>query len=190
MRNASPHHGPASTGAQPGKLPLHARHPVAAAALGVALAAILPFAGTLGHGFALDDAPEVVRNAHIRSLDRIPDMFAGGAWEGANQEASIYRPLTTVTYALDHAVGGLSPAGFHATNVAVHALVSLLVLALALRLRLPLAAAAAGAVLFAIHPVHVEVVANVAGRKDSLATAFVILAVLAHAAALERSARR
>jgi tetratricopeptide (TPR) repeat protein len=161
-----------------------ARRPAAGAALAVALAATLPFAGTLGHGFALDDAPEVVQNERIRSLASVPQVFAEGSWAGAGDPAPIYRPLTTVTYALNHAAGGLSPFGFHLANVLLHGLVSLLVLALAVRLGLPLAAAAAGAILFAVHPIHVEVVANVVGRKDALATGFVILAVLAHARAL------
>ena len=158
--------------------------------LAVAIAAILPYAGTLGHGFALDDAAEVVQNGSIRSLASVPRMFTEGAWAGAGDPAPIYRPLTTVTYALNHAAGGLAPLGFHLFNVLLHAVVSLLVLALALRLGLPLAAATAGAVLFAVHPVHVEVVANVAGRKDALATAFAVLAVLAHARAVAAAGRR
>lgn len=160
-----------------------------AAVVAVVLAAVLPYAGTAGHGFALDDAPEVVQNANIRSLAGIPRILAGSAWEGAGEPVPIYRPLTTLTYALNHAAGGLSPRGYHLVNVALHAAVSLLVLALALRLGLPLAAAAAGAVLFAIHPVHVEVVANVAGRKDALATAFALLAILAHATATRGGGR-
>ncbi len=166
-----------------------ARRPLLAAAAAVALAAVLPYAGTLGHGFALDDAAEVVRNERIRSLASVPALFAEGAWAGAGQEAAIYRPLTTASYALNHALGGLSPLGFHLGNVVFHAIASLLVLALARRAGLGTAAAAIGAILFAIHPVHVEVVANVAGRKDALATAFVLAAVLAHAAALEREGR-
>jgi tetratricopeptide (TPR) repeat protein len=162
--------------------------PAAGAALAVALAATLPFAGTLGHGFALDDSTEVVRNEQIRSLGNVPWMFSAGAWEGAGETAPIYRPLTTLTYALNYAAaGGLDPRGFHLVNVLLHGAVSLLVLALALKVGLPLAASAAGALLFALHPIHVEVVANVAGRKDALAAMFVLLAVLAHAAALRRS---
>ncbi len=169
---------------------LLARRPLLVAAPIVALAAVLPFAGTIGHGFALDDAPEIVQNDRVRSLAGIPRAFAEGAWQGAGETNPIYRPLTTATYALNHAVGGLSPSGYHLVNVVLHALVSLLVLALALRLGLAPLAAAAGALLFAIHPVHVEVVANVAGRKDALAAVFVLLAVLAHATALRRDARR
>jgi tetratricopeptide (TPR) repeat protein len=159
-------------------------------ALAVALAAAAPYTPTLGHGFAFDDAPEVVRNDHIRSLRNLPAIFAGGAWDGAGEANPIYRPLTTATYALQHALHGLSSAGYHLGNVLLHAAAGALVLLLALRAGLPLAGAALAALLFAVHPVHVEVVANVAGRKDALATVLVLLAVLAHRAAVRRGGAR
>lgn len=156
----------------------------------MALAATAPLAGTIGHGFAFDDVSEVVRNVDIRSLANLPRFFAGGAWEGAGERNPIYRPLTSVTYALNHAAGGLQPAGFHLVNLLLHAAVSLILLALALRLGLPAPAAALAAALFAVHPVHVEAVANVAGRKDLLAAGFALLAVLAHDAALRKGGLR
>lgn len=156
------------------------------AAILVALTAAAVYAHTLGHDFVFDDGPEVVDNDLIRSLANVPRMFTTGAWEGSGEKNPIYRPLTTATYALNFAAGGLSPAGYHAANVLLHALAAALVLALALRLGMPFAGAVLAGLLFAVHPVQVEVVANVAGRKDALATAFAIAAVLAHAAARER----
>jgi tetratricopeptide (TPR) repeat protein len=170
--------------------PLLQRHRGGLAAAAVALAAVLPFAGTLGHGFALDDGSEVVRNDHVHSLAQAPRLFAEGAWEGAGDVNPIYRPLTSLTYALNHAVGGLDPAGYHLVNVLLHALCALLVLALGRRLGASLLAATAAALLFAVHPVHVEVVANVAGRKDALATVFIIATLLAHRTALGRGGAR
>ncbi len=104
-------------------------------ALLVAVASTLPFAGTLGHGFALDDVSEVVRNDHVRSLADVPRLFTEGAWDGAGDTNPIYRPLTSATYALQHALGGPSPFGYHLGNVLLHAIASLLVLALGRRAR-------------------------------------------------------
>ncbi len=101
-------------------------------------------------------------------------------------DTPVYRPLTTASYALDYAIGELAPAGYHVVNVLLHALAALLVLALAMDLALPPRAATLAAVLFAVHPIHVEVVANVAGRKDSLTTVFALAALLLHASALRR----
>jgi len=157
----------------------------------VAVAALAVYAGTLGHGFVLDDGPEVVDNLFIRSLADLPRLLTSGSWEGTGSGSPPqYRPLTSLTFALDHAAWGLRPLGFHAVNVLLHAAASVLVLLLALRLGLPLAGAALSGLLFAVHPVHVEAVANVAGRKDVLVTVLFVAAVLAHGAALRRAGLR
>jgi len=153
----------------------------------VAAVAFAAYAGTLGHGFALDDGPEVVDNAHVRSLSGATTVFTSSSWAGAGDAAvPMYRPLTTLSYSLNYALGGFAPFGFHLANVVLHALVCVLVLLLGLHLGLALPAAAVGALIFAVLPVHVEAVANVAGRKDLLAAAFAIGAVLAHARAMRR----
>ena len=143
----------------------------------VAIAVYLP---TLTHGFTFDDGVEVVANEHIRSLRNLGVIFSSTGWSGAGTPLPWYRPLTTASYALNHAVSGLSPWSYHLANILLHALVTALVLVLARHLRWPSRAALTAALLFAVHPVHVEVVANVAGRKDLLATAFVVAAVLSH----------
>lgn len=168
----------------------HLGHPPRRTALAALFVAALAFgaqAGSLGHGFALDDGPEVVDNVHVRSLSGAGAIFTTSSWAGSGDAAvPMYRPLTTLSYAVDYAIGGLAPRGFHRTNLLLHAAVSVLVLLLGLHLGVPPGGAVAGAALFAVMPVHVEAVANVAGRKDLLAAAFAIGAVLAHARALRR----
>lgn len=157
------------------------------AAILVALIAFVAYARTLGHGFALDDGPEVVDNALIRSPADTLRIFSTASWAGAGDaDVPMYRPLTTLSYSVNYALGGISPIGFHLLNVLLHAGVCVLVLFLAVNLGLPLAPAALAALLFAVLPVHVEAVANVAGRKDLLVALFSIGAVLAHARAMRR----
>lgn len=160
------------------------------ATLAVALAAVLPYLHTLGHGFAYDDGVEVVDNAFIRGAEGVPLILTNPVWAGSGKGSSAYRPLTTLTYALNHAAGGLAPAGYHLVNLLLHAGASALVLALALALGLPLAAATLAGLLFAVHPVHVEAVANVAGRKELLVTVFALGALLLHGSALRRGGAR
>ncbi|MBI5071154.1 MAG: tetratricopeptide repeat protein [Deltaproteobacteria bacterium] len=162
------------------------RPPLGAALLAAAVA-LAVYAPTVEHGFAFDDLPEVVDNDSVRSLAAVPRMFAQAAWAGSGEDNPIYRPLTTATYALNHAIGGLAPAGFHLGNVLLHALVAALVVLLASRLGLPLAGAGMAGLLFAVLPVHAEAVANVAGRKDLLAAAFLLGALLLHPRALRGS---
>jgi hypothetical protein len=67
----------------------------------------------------------------------------------------------------------------HAVNILWHAAASVLVWFLAAELLAP-AAALGAALLFAVHPVHVEAVSNVVGRSELMAAAFVLAALLAH----------
>jgi len=164
------------------------RHSRTLAAAAVFALAVAVYANTLGHGFVLDDRAEVVDNAFLRSLPGLGRAFVTPSWEGAGHASPPqYRPLTTATFWVNYALGGLSPGGYHVVNVILHATASTLVLALALELGGSLAAAALAGLCFAVLPVHVEAVANVAGRKDVLATLFLLVAVLAHGAAMRRS---
>jgi len=154
------------------------------AALGVAA-----FLVTLGHGFAFDDDIVLLKNRWLgQGWSGLADLLLHTEWAGGGLEVPVWRPLTALTYALDHAISGFSPWSWHLTNVGLHALASWLVwrLARSLEARFGLddrAAFMAGA-LFAVHPVHVEAVANVVGRKDVLATVLVLTALLARGRAV------
>ena len=151
--------------------------------------AVVLYAGTLGHGFTFDDVPIIERNPLIRSLATLPELLASDY--GAPASAlGLYRPLVTTSYALNHALDGLDPRGYHAINVALHAVVSVLVWLLARRLVRDRLAAALAGFLFAALAVHTEAVANVVGRAELLAAALFLTALLCHAAAREPTARR
>ena len=169
--------------------------------LAVALAASVT---SLANGFVFDDVRVVQQDERVHSLHHLPELLGGPYW-GRDYANSAYRPATSVSFALDWAIGAGRPAVFHATNVLLHLGVVALVLALAsLVLSEPRAAASAagrdlpsgvpgaagagaasaGAVVaalwFAVQPVHVEVVANVVGRGELLAAAGYLGAVLAY----------
>ncbi len=145
----------------------------------VVACAALSFANTLGHQFAYDDVPIVAENPRVRSLD--PAGIWLTDWWGAAPDSSafvsptrdrLYRPLTLFSFALNHAVAGLSTTALHATNVLLHALAAALVWLLGWRLLRDPSAALLGGLLFAVHPVHVEAVAGLVGRAEILATIF------------------
>ncbi|HEX9051011.1 MAG TPA: DUF1736 domain-containing protein [Anaeromyxobacter sp.] len=148
--------------------------------LAVALLAAVPFAGTLGHGFTFDDVPVVCRNRHLASLRSLPDLLTHGEWAGAGYTLRAYRPLTGATFALNRAAGGLTPWGFHLVNVLLHAAAAVCVLLLAASWGATPVAALAAAAIFAVHPIHAEAVASVVGRRDELATLFLLCMTLAH----------
>ena len=156
---------------------LHDRLRAALLALLVGVAAAGVYANTAGHGFALDDNFIIRDNARVHGIERIDRAVTEPYWPNAPGAIGLYRPLTSASYALQWEYWEGWPAPYHLANIGLHALVSLLVLALLLRLTAPLPAAA-GALLFAVHPVHTEAVANVVGRAELLAAFFFLAACL------------
>ena len=146
----------------------------------VGAAAVLLYLQTLTFGWVYDDQMEVVHNVFVQSLEYIPWIFTSSAWAGSGMETYLYRPLATLTYAFNHQLSGLDPWSYHLVNVILHGGISVLVFRLGITWGLSNAAAGLGGILFAVHPVHVEAVAAVFGRKDLLATFFTLLMVLGH----------
>ncbi len=89
-----------------------------------------------------------------------------------------YWPLLYTLFWLEHKLWGLAPLGYHLVNLLLHTGVVLLLWRLLWRLGVPGAWFAAA--VFAVHPLHVESVAWVIGRKDILATVFYLSSVLAY----------
>jgi len=145
--------------------------PHAVVALAAALVAVVVYLPGLGNGFAYDDVPLLLGDPRVRPPYAWGEIFTRPYWYVAGDEHALYRPLATASFALDWVVSGAAPAWAHAVNLVLHA-VSAALVALLLCELVPPSAALGGALLFAIHPVHVEAVANVAGRAELLAAAF------------------
>lgn len=141
----------------------------------VAIVAIGVFAGSLGFEFTLDSIPIVGENPLVQQPGGFGALWRSNYW-GENFNAGLYRPLTVTTYWLNARLGAAT-IGFHLVNLILHAGVSLLVLSLGLRLTGRPRAAFLTAILFAIHPVHSEAVADVVGRAEILAALGVLAAL-------------
>lgn len=184
-------------------------------ALALAALAAAVYANAAGNGFALDDEFIIVNNERVHGIDRIPQALTKPYWPRAPGRIGLFRPLTVSTFAVEWELWGHDPRPFHLTNIALHALVTVLVFALlmgvlregdgpdpaarsdparqdpATRRRPTTLAAAAGAAVFAVHPVHTEAVANTVGRAEVLATAFVLAAAVLYVRGdLSRTRRR
>ena len=116
----------------------------------------------------MDDYAVIVNNPDIRSVGN----FLTNSFHG--------RPLREISYLVDYTLFGLDPWGFNFQNIFWHALNCLLVYLLAIRLKLSTAVAVLSSLLFLSHPIQVEVIANSSHRKDSLALAFLLMALLSY----------
>jgi len=134
----------------------------------------LAFANTLSYQFTnWDDDRYIVLNPHIRDLSP-----SGIAAIFSSMDLNLYTPLTTLSFAVDYALWGLKPAGYHAVNLLLHLLNTWLVFLFCLRLSRSIVAAGIAACLFGVHPIHVESVAWITERKDLLFAFFALSAIL------------
>jgi hypothetical protein len=151
--------------------------------LAAVLLALLLYAGGLGNDFLIDDETIVTANIRLApgqsplQIFRRPEQFA-------DFTLPYYRPLTNLTYWLDHRLWGLRPSSFHLGNWLLHGANTLLTFQVALAVTGRAVPAFLCAALFASHPIHTESVDMVQGRTDLLATLFALLGLLAFRRAL------
>lgn len=131
---------------------------------------------TAGYAFVYDDIHIIQNKTLLHSLANWREILTTTWWGYA-----LYRPLTELTFALDWAISGGDPRFFHVVNTLLHGVTTGLVFLLA-RGGLGVLGAGAAALVFAVHPVHVEAVANVVGRAEVLAAALALAAAVGYRA--------
>jgi Flp pilus assembly protein TadD len=133
------------------------------------LLAIAVFVQVRSHDFVnLDDGLYVVDNANVRSgltADNVRWAFTTG-------RAANWHPLTWISHQIDVSLFGMDAGGHHLTNLAWHAVNTLMLFGLLRFMTGSLVRSGFVAAFFAIHPAHVESVAWVSERKDVLSTFF------------------
>ena len=130
----------------------------------------LCFSNAFSNGFTnWDDNKYITNNLLIKSLsfDNIRNMFS-------TYVVGNYHPFAILSLAIDYHFYKLDPSGFHTTSILIHVLNVVLVFFLIKRLSGKSITAFISALLFGIHPMHVESVAWVAERKDVLYVLFYI----------------
>ncbi len=124
----------------------------------------------------LDDHAYITDNWHVRDGLSLRSV----EWAFTQSYQSNWHPLTWISLMVDAQIGGVDPCVYHVTNVLLHIVNTLLLFGFLLSATRRKWQAGAVALLFAIHPVHVESVAWVTERKDVLSTMFWLLAMLAY----------
>ncbi|HEY5995569.1 MAG TPA: glycosyltransferase family 39 protein [Candidatus Deferrimicrobiaceae bacterium] len=155
------------------------RHLPAVAVLAVAVLAV--FGSAVRNGFVWDDVFFILRNPFLHDLANLPKFFISGDAAGTGTLNPYYRPLTTTTFALDFALWGRQPAGYHATNILLHLATTIALYFAARRTTRHEAASLSAALLFAVHPAHAEPVGYISARADLLCAFFMLTAFLAYA---------
>ena len=143
--------------------------------LGLVVFAI--YGRTAGYDFVLyDDMTYIVNNERLKDGLSLSNIF----WSFTTPYFANWHPLTWLSYLLDIELFGLEPKGFHRTNVLIHALNSVMLLSWLSAATKRLWPSAFVALLFAIHPLHVESVAWISERKDVLSMFFVLATLITY----------
>lgn len=143
----------------------------------VLVAVILAFGSSTDAGFVYDDHRFIEFNEALTSvqpLDYFSDAATASAGEGIQHD--IYRPLRTLLFAIERQLFGLDAGGYHVVSVLLQIIAAMLLLSLLMRwsggAQIP---SLLGALLFALHPMSVEVVAWVSSQGDQLAVIFMLV---------------
>jgi hypothetical protein len=156
-------------------VPIRTRQLWALAATLVLLALAASWVG-IRNSFTYDDVFIVQNNTVLQDITNWWKVFGQPYWPVA-WGSDGYRPMTILAFLLQWLAAGGKAWVFHATNIALYAGTTVAVFFLA-RACLPLAAAWVAAALFAVHPVHVEAVANIVGQSELWVAAFMLPAII------------
>ena len=167
------------------------RHILAIAAL--CLLALAAYSNCFQGALVADNGALVAGDVRVHAVTsrNLGLIFGQHYWFG-NGESNLYRPLTTLSFLFNYAIlgNGASPAGYHAINLALHAVNIALVYLLAFWIFHEIAAAGLMAALWAVHPVLTESITNIVGRADLLAGLAVLGGLVCHVLAARSKGRR
>ena len=132
-----------------------------------------------------DDQQYIIDNPLVKSLsgENIIEIFS-------NNIMGNYHPLAVLSFAIDYNLFHLNPKGFHATSILIHILNVILIFIFFRLLTGQVLVAFLTAMLFGIHPMHVESVAWVSERKDVLYTFFYLAALCTYIFFIKKQKRK
>ena len=151
------------------------------------------YTNSLDAVFVFDDHRAILTNKDLETDGErtIFDLFWNDFWGGAmsrTQSHKSYRPLTVLTYRyLNYWMWGRDPYTYHLVNILLHSAVSISVYYLSRLLVRDRLSCLFAALLFSVHSIHTEAVANTVGRAEILSALFYVLAILVYMRAIRSS---
>lgn len=142
----------------------------------------LAYVATLQFQFVYDDESQIVGNQLIEQWRFVPYYFHIQVWAHINphQAGNYYRPIFMLWMRLNHALFGFHPFGWHLTTVLMHVLATFFVFKLARRLSGRDDVGLITALIFGLHPVHIEAVAWISGVTEALFAILLIWSFLCY----------
>lgn len=135
---------------------------------------------SLRFSFLRDDRWQIVNNPQVQSWSFLPQLFSTHLWSQSGTEHAVhfYRPVFSLWILILNTIGGTSPVWWHSSCIFLHAVTTLTVYKLCEKLLENKVAALLAALLFAVHPIHVDAVSWVSASNEILFTLLIIAAIL------------
>lgn len=159
----------------------------------ILIVALALYANTLGHDFTQDDAIVIYDNIYVtQGFDGLSDIFTNdsfsGFFGGENKSGLVsggrYRPMTLAVFAVIYEFAGANPFVYHLFNICIYAFLCVLIFITILEINQFWSGSSAvlfallTTLIFVIHPIHTEVVANIKGLDEQFSLLFSTLAIL------------
>ncbi|XP_017781119.1 PREDICTED: transmembrane and TPR repeat-containing protein CG4050-like [Nicrophorus vespilloides] len=146
----------------------------------VVLACVVCYHNSCYCGFVFDDISAIKDNRDLRPHTPLVNVFYNDFWGTPmhkEQSHKSYRPLCVLTFRWNYLLWQLEPMGYHLVNMLLHSVVCLMYFRMC-SMFLPELSSFVAAMLFAVHPIHVEAVTGVVGRAETLSSVFFLAAFM------------
>ncbi len=146
------------------------------------LLGLLLYANTLGHDYVIDDQIAITKNSLTqKGVGAVSEIFSHSYLYGYDgREDESYRPLTLTTFAIEKSLFDASPGGSHLVQVLLYGLLLVVLFQWLIGIfgEKGKQMAVVSCLLFAVHPIHTEVVANVKSRDELLGALLLFTSLL------------
>jgi tetratricopeptide (TPR) repeat protein len=142
----------------------------------LSLTTLVLYSGALSFEFVWDDWPQIVNSPMIRSWSNLSRAFGSDLWYHVARHQAYYRPLFVAWSMLNYSIFALRPWGWHLMAILAHVAAAASVFWLARKLGLEYWTAALAALIFALHPIHIEPVVWISAASDTIVAMFAALA--------------
>lgn len=136
---------------------------------------------TVFNDFVHDDIPAIVRNPDVQGSTGIFSIFKNDFWGTPMSELTShksYRPLTVLSYRLNRTIFGSLPFWFHLINIFLHSWLVFRLHNALVKFGHAESTAFLASVLFGLHPINSESVANNVGRAEVLSAHFILSSII------------
>ncbi len=139
-------------------------------------AVFVSYGSTLTGTFIWDDNPLILDNPLVKNTSTLHKIFTTELYDGSG--VNYYRPILTLSFALNFLISKFNPFGYHLVNILLHFCAGYLLYVFLASLGIKNSVSFFSSLLFLIHPIHGQTVSYISGRADSLAAIFVLSSLL------------